>query len=279
MKKPKTPGPIDDKAHVHKLVIGARLPPIADLPRFVNAIQNMVWAYVHAGSIPDDNVVHHQIRALYYAVRRFRFGEAARRIDELSPRTRDYINKRAERPSIPWKLPASNALRDTATRDEARETILSLLSRGGEWQEGRRRNGVRQMQWVPILCAPALQRNPPKRQAEHDLMLMLALAYFNATGEAPAFNANYGVMAGPFVRLAMACLRLAGATAVDAVSIIRNVQWRRLSMKEQLQLREMQRELLWELFEFEMLERLLRQDDALQPALRGARSRRRQKSS
>lgn len=31
MKKPRTPGPIDDREHVERLLIAAKLPPIADM--------------------------------------------------------------------------------------------------------------------------------------------------------------------------------------------------------------------------------------------------------
>jgi hypothetical protein len=261
MKKSGGPRLIDDNEHVGRLMIEARLPPlIVDMAWLVTAVRNVALAYVDAASVPDDNVVHHEIRALYYAARRRRYSEAARLRDELSGRTRDHIDKRANLPGIPWELPSAAALLDKATREEACATIMSLLSRGGEWREGRRRGGVRTMEWAPNLHAPRLQRHPPKRQAERELILKLALVYCNATGQPAALTTNY-IPEGPFLRLAKACLELAGAKGADAVAIIKNLQWRRRSMRELLQLREMRRNLLWELLEFEALEQLLRDDD------------------
>ncbi|CAN7756370.1 hypothetical protein LJR220_002527 [Bradyrhizobium sp. LjRoot220] len=128
--------------------------------------------------------MRHEITALYYAALRRRYGEAARRIDELSPRTRTYLEKRSDRPSVSWTLPDSDALRGKATREEACRIIQGLLSRGGKWQPGRLRGDERRPQWVPELYAPTPEPHPPKRQAEHALMLALALIYWNATGRA-----------------------------------------------------------------------------------------------
>ncbi|CAN7756402.1 hypothetical protein LJR220_002528 [Bradyrhizobium sp. LjRoot220] len=60
------------------------------------------------------------------------------------------------------------------------------------------------------------------------------------------------------MRLAKTCLKLVGSAAADAVSIIRTVQWQRLSVHVVFELRTMRRELMWELFEFDQQERHLR---------------------
>ena len=247
MKTPEPPDPIDDMEHVQELLTAARLPPIYDMPRFVTAVQNAVRVYVRARATPDNNAVHHEIRALYFAAWRRRFGEAARRLDKLSAPTRRYINKRA----VSLTLPDFAALLDKATRDEAREAILNLLARGGAWEEGRRRGGDRPKRWVPNLCAPTLDEHSPKRQPEHDLLLTLALIYFNATGQPPPLITGYGDRV-PFVRLAEVCLNLAGAKGVNVFSILRTAQWRRLSMQDVLRLWQMGRELLWEQLEIDL---------------------------
>jgi hypothetical protein len=61
-------------AKVRRLVTKAqlRLPPNADLARFAAIIRCAAENYISDAGAGDDNTVHHEIRALYFAVRRRR---------------------------------------------------------------------------------------------------------------------------------------------------------------------------------------------------------------
>jgi hypothetical protein len=217
---------------VRALAAKAKLPSDADLPRFVAAIQAAAEIYIRDIGIADDNAVHHEIKALYSAANRRKYAETAERIDTLSKRTREFINKRAERPNIPWKIPAATALRKNATQDDACAAIGSLLRMGGRWELGRRRQGgKRSMSFVPVLYAPKLHKHPPKRKAERDFVMWLQVAYTEATGQMPPLTAHHD-NPGPFARMAKECLKLIGMPAADAVELINKLQGQRKKMSK-----------------------------------------------
>jgi hypothetical protein len=217
---------------VRQLAGVAKLPLDADLPCFAAAIRVAAETYIRAASIPSDNTVHREIKGLYSAAARRRHAEVAKRIDALSKRTRDFINKRSARPSIRWKIPAAAALRDEAKRDDACEAIVSLLRIGGRWEQGRRRpSGKRSMSFIPEFYAPKLQKHSPKRKAERDFVMWMQLAYLNVTEQSPPHTAHH-VNRGPFARMVKACLHLVGAQAADAVELINELQWQRRQMRK-----------------------------------------------
>jgi hypothetical protein len=216
--------------NVRQLVADAKLPfpPHADLPRFAAGIRGAAEIYISDLGAGDDNAVHHEINGLYSAAHRRSYLDAAKRIESLSKQARDFIAKRSARPSVPWKLPSSDALGRPETRDDACATIVSLLRIGGRWQEGRRRpGGKRSMTFVATLHAPTLQRNPPKRQAEYNFVMLLQVAYAEATGDAPALTVNpVEGKRGPFARLANACLKLIGAASANVDELINELNRR-----------------------------------------------------
>jgi hypothetical protein len=218
---------------VRQLASVAKMPlNAADLPRFAAAIRSTAETYIRDASIPNRNAMHHEIKALYNAAARHRCKKAADLIDTLSQPTRDFINKRSNQANIPWRLPAAAALRDKATQDAACQALVSLLSRGGRWREGRRRaGGGRPMVWKPCLYAPTLQKSPPKRKAERDFIMFLQVDYLNATGQSPPHTAHH-VNRGPFARIVKACLQLVGAQAADAVELINELQRQRAQMRK-----------------------------------------------
>lgn len=217
---------------VQQLAAEAKLPPDADLPRFAAAIRSAAEIYIRDISTADDNAVHHEIKALYSAAKRHRYAETAELIDNLSKRTREFINKRAERPSVPWKIPAAGALRNEATRDNTCAAIVSLLRIGGRWEQGRRRpGGKRSMSFVPTLYAPKLQTRPEKRKTERAFVMWLQVAYTEATGQLPSLTAN-PERPGPLARMAKACLKLVGMPAVDAVELINGLHHRRRQIRK-----------------------------------------------
>jgi hypothetical protein len=243
---------------VRQLAAEAKL-PLHDVSRISTAIRHAAESYICDANTADDNVVHHEIRTLYYAARRHRCPESARLIEALSPRTREIIAKRAARPSVPWRLPDASALHDTdeTSRLAACHDIMRLLARGGQWRKGRvRPGGDRSMMWDPILIGPTPQRRVRRRAAENSFILKLQLAHLNATGRAPPFTAHYASM-GPFIRFARACLRSVAGPAPNAIEIINQLQRRRIRLKILLQLRRAWQELLRLAEAIETLEQLL----------------------
>jgi hypothetical protein len=219
-------------AQVRQFAAKAKLPADTNLTRFAAAIRDAAMIYVRDAGTPDGNAVHHEIKALYSAASRHRYKEAAERIEALSQQTRDFINRRAERPNVPWQIPAADTLRDKATREAACQTIINLLSQGGRWREGRRRTGgERSMVWEPKLYAPTLQKRPPKRKAERDFVMWLQIAFLDATEQSPPHTAHH-VNPGPFARMVKTCMRLI-APAADTVKIINELQRQRREKKKQ----------------------------------------------
>lgn len=217
---------------VRQLAADAKLPLDDGLPPFAAAIRIAAETYIRDANIPSDNAVHREIKALYNAAAKRRHAEVAERIDALSNRTRDFINKRSAMPSIPWKIPAAAALRNEAKRDDACATIASLLRIGGRWKQGRRRpSGKRSMSFIPELYAPKLQKHLPKRKAERDFVMWMQLAYLNATEQSPPHTAHH-VNRGPFARMVKACLQLVGAQAADVVELINELQRQRRQMRK-----------------------------------------------
>jgi hypothetical protein len=214
----------DDR--VRQLAAEAKLPSNADLPRFAAAIRDAAAIYIRDVSTSDDNAVHHEIKALYGAAARRRYADAAERIANLSKRTRDFISKRGERPSVPWKLPDADTLRNEATRDDACAAIVSLLRIGGRRQEGRRRpGGKRSMTFTATLHAPKLQKHPQKRQAERNFVMSLQLAYTEATGQLPSLTVN-PERPGPFAKMAKVCLKSIGMPAAGVIELISELDCR-----------------------------------------------------
>jgi hypothetical protein len=206
--------------NVGRLVADAKLPfpPRADLPRFAADIRCAAER-----CIADLNSVHDEIKGLYSAANRRRYLDAAERLERLSKQARDFIGKRSARPTVPLELPSSDALRHPETQDEACAAIVSLLRIGGRWQEGRRRpGGKRSMTFVATLHAPP---PPPKRQAELNFVMLLQVAYAEATGKPPALTVN-PQRPGPFARLAKACLRFIGAASVDVNDLVNELNRR-----------------------------------------------------
>jgi hypothetical protein len=120
-----------DMAHQGRWKLGADAVPV-----FARALRQLAESLILQLAAADDNTVHHEINGLYNDAARHRCAGAAKRRETLSPQARHCIAKREALPTVPWRLPDAAALRDI--RIAACETIRSLLSRGGQYQEGRR---------------------------------------------------------------------------------------------------------------------------------------------
>jgi hypothetical protein len=212
---------IFEDACIDALAVIGRLPAGADRKRFAEGVREAARIYARDSRIPTDNELNAEIAALYRAAERKRYGEVAKLLEQLSPRTRKLLNKREV------QLPASEDLRDATRQGKACEIISRLCQYGGEYGEGRRRpSGKRSRTWQPRLVAPQPRRNFPRRDAERDFVMWLQLAWLEATGERPSLAAN-PERPGPFARMARKCLALVGAGHADVVGLINELNKRR----------------------------------------------------
>jgi hypothetical protein len=242
------------------------MPSGADINGFGEGIKDAVRVYAQQARIPDDNELHAEIEKLYRAAERRQHKVVADCLRELSPRARELLTQRAERISrshnykskqrrdrpkvsvtnrrgeivtrtsaAPRKiaLPAPGDLLDESLRDVACETIMSLCSFGGRFVEGRRRPSGKRSRpaFQPFRYAPEPRRNFSKRDAERKFVMLLRITWMIATGTEPARTAHHAQEfrrdEGPFARLVRECLRLVGATKVDPVELINELDRRR----------------------------------------------------
>jgi hypothetical protein len=224
---------IFDDARIAKLADIGRLPPDANREPFAEGVRKAAIIYARDARIPTDNKLNAEIAALYRAAERKQCGQIAASLEELSPKARKLLSKRATRLSL--QLPASEALRDTAQQKAACDTVLKLCQHGGSYGKGRRRSsGKRSRTWRPLLHAPKPSRNFPKRDAELNFIMWLQAAWLESAGELPNLAARRALnreIRGPFARMAAECLRLVGAGHADAVGLINELNRRRIQSR------------------------------------------------
>jgi hypothetical protein len=209
---------IFDDACIDKLAAIARLPAGADRKRFADGVREAARVYARDVRIPTSNQLHDEIAGLYRAADRKECEQVAALLEQLSPKARELLSKRATRLSL--ELPASEDLRDPTRQQKACEAVLSLSQYGGEYIESRRRpSGKRSRTWRPLLYAPQLRRNFPKRDAELNFIMWLQIGWLEATGKRPSLAANPD-RPGPFARTVRECLELVGAKHADPVGLI-----------------------------------------------------------
>jgi hypothetical protein len=193
---------------------------------------------------PNPNEIRREIAAHYAAALRQQHERVVTLAETLSPAACAYLATRQERPGLRaagLRLPTLEALRDPARRDEACERVARICRIGGRIVAGRMRPpGVRERRAAQIegrpskgkqsrtfqakLHAPAPLYSLPKRPAVQMLVLRLALAWQQATGEPPARTARRGKF-GPFTRLVAACLPLMGVRHVSITRLINETRW------------------------------------------------------
>jgi hypothetical protein len=226
----------DDKCIRQLVRIDGRL-RTANIPVFAAGVLEAAEVFVRDASATNDNEVHYEVdkllRAAERAIRARKRKDAACekvavQIEGLSGRTRELLNERG-------MLPSPEILRDPATRGAACEAITSLCRIGAYWQEGRRRpGGKRSMTMVSLLHAPTLKQRPARREAHLNFMMMLRLAYLEATGKPPPATAHPG-RPTPFAQIAQICLDKLRAGA-NAIELINRLQRRRKDKEERQRL-------------------------------------------
>ncbi len=182
----------DDKC-IGKLASLAKLPANADIKAFAAGVREAAQIFTREAQIPNANELHSEISELHDAAERRRYDQAANLLANLSPRAREMVMERAVRPSLKTELPSAEALRDVRRREAACAKIATLCRIGGRLVPGRRRPGGKQSRPVmrPLLYAPEPRRNFSRRDAERDFVMWLSIAYYEATGTAPARTARH----------------------------------------------------------------------------------------
>jgi hypothetical protein len=215
-----------------------RLPADCDLQLFGDHVRAAVTGYARDKRVLSLQDQQKQIRDIarlidHCARRVSAFEGLAQAIGSLDPEVRHLwvLRQSAVADRMPsWRIPEPSELRDPATRYRAAQGLKSLITVGGAWIEGRKRqSGHRSRTWQPNFQAPAPV--PGRRQArlaaERTLVLKLQLAVHAAGGQPPV-TAHHD-KPGPFARMVAEVLKLVGAAGAAtaqgmAVQLINDVQ-------------------------------------------------------
>lgn len=219
---------IFDDARVDELAAG-RLPAAADRKCFAEGVREAARIYAQEARAPTVNELRAEIATLHAAAERKRCGQVADLLEKLSSKASELLSKRAARLSL--ELPTSDDLRDPPRQQDASEAVLRLCQYGGHYDESRRRpSGKRSRTWRPFLVAPEPRRHVPKRDAELNFIMLLQVAWLEATGKQPSLAAN-PARPGPFAQIVGKCLELVGASHADAVGLINELNRRRIQSR------------------------------------------------
>jgi hypothetical protein len=197
----------------------SKLPEGADIEKFGERIKEDARIYARDAGEPSNNELHDEIKALHDASEKKVFERVAYLIEHLSPRARSELVGRSKRRTPGAGFPQSNDLRVIDQREAVCATIASLCRMGGSYVEGRMRpSGKRSRTWQWLYYAPELRRHFPKRSAERDFVMHLAITWCEITGKRPP-KFVYQQGPGPFARMVQKCFTLSGSAA-NAVNLI-----------------------------------------------------------
>ncbi len=250
---------------IRKLARIGKLPPDADVEAFGAAVRDAARIFARDVRIPNSNELHDEIATLYRAADRRLFEQVADLVERLSPKARELLCGRANRighknvsavisppvtavgrdgeiltrvsrAPLRFPLPTPSDLRDEASREAACEVVARLCWMGCQFVEGRRRPSGKQSRHIarPLLFAPKPRRHFPRRDAERNFVMLLSIAWVEATGVAASRTARHRDASrniGPFARFVRECLQLVGAKDADAVELINELHRRRRAME------------------------------------------------
>ena len=94
-----------------------------------------------------------------------------------------------------------------------------------------RPSGKRSRTWQWLYYAPELSRHFPKRSAERDFVMHLAITWCEMTGKLPP-KVVHQESPGPFARMVQKCLRLSGSAANAVNPVTHNSRALELSPEE-----------------------------------------------
>jgi hypothetical protein len=170
-----------------------------------------------------------EVTKLHRAAERQQHDHLASLIEKLSPQARCLLNDRGARPTLKLTLPGPEALRG-GQHAKACTIIAKLTAIGGHYIPGRKRpTGKRsRATWLPLLHAPESSRHFRRRDAERYFIIMVQVAWTEATGDLPSLTARSGML-GPFAKMVRECLTCVGARHADVVGLLNDVNSARLS--------------------------------------------------
>jgi hypothetical protein len=217
---------IFDDACIDRLAAIGPLPAGADRKRFAEGVREATRIYAREARAPNVNELRAEIAALHAAAERRRCGQVADLLEKLSAKASRLLIKRATR--LGFELPASGDLRRPPQQTKACEAVLKLCQYGGRYVEGRRRSPgtPSRSTWRPLLVAPEPARHVLKRDAEQNFVMLLQVAWLEATGKPPSLTAS-ATKPGPFVRMVAESLKLVGARHANGAELINRLNNRR----------------------------------------------------
>lgn len=207
-------------ARIKEIAKLAKLPKDADLEHFRKNIRQDARAYCRAAGEPSANELHNEIKALHNAANKNLFEKVAGLIAHLSPSARAVLVGRWEQRHHDIRFPEPIDLITADQREAACVKIASLCRIGGQKIEGRMRpSGKHSSTWQWLYYAPGLSRHFPKRPAEYQFVMHLAITWYEITGKsAPRFTRQGSH--GPFARMVEKCLRLCGGPAANVTNLV-----------------------------------------------------------
>jgi hypothetical protein len=207
-------------ARIKELAKLAKLPKDADLEKFRKNIRQDARIYCRAARVPSDNELHKEIKALHHAADKNLFEKVAGLIENLSPRALSELGGRWEQRHHGIRFPEPSDLITADHREAACVKIASLCRMGGKYIEGRMRpSGKHSWTWQWLYYAPGLSRNFPKRSAEYQFVMHLAITWYEMTGKsAPRFTRQGSP--GPFARMVHKCIKLCEGPAANAINLV-----------------------------------------------------------
>jgi hypothetical protein len=225
----KVPVVFDDSC-IKQLAALSELPSNADKARFGQSIRDAVLIYLRDASVPNHNDINREIAKLHQAAHHCRYAKAESILMALSAEARQLLSRRRNHPGTAL-LSDPSPLRDPVLQKASAGQLAAICRIGAPWGglaiEGRKRTGGHRSKTFTVhLYAPPASSNFEKRAAERTFLMWLRVAWSDATGEIQrAFTAHYD-HPGPFALFVRECLKLAGATHVDAIGLINDARER-----------------------------------------------------
>jgi hypothetical protein len=215
-----------DDSCIARLASIGKLPVHADKQRFAESVRVSARIYARDAREPNENELHAEIATLHRAAEQHDYERVAKLLAVLTPRSRERLSDRGKQLGFELGAPTSEALSDTALRDEACTAVARLCRAGGGYVEGRLRpSGRRSQTWRWVLHAPQPRRHSAKREAELGFVMNLRLAWLESSGGSPSRTAHR-TNPGPFAKLAQECLALVGAKHANAINLINELDRR-----------------------------------------------------
>jgi len=222
---------MDDDRTIEIAIEAARLPASVNRDALKRGVRDTIEAARNADA--EVRVIRNAIEGLRSYAKKVADGQKkylpmlAERLGELPERARQLLVDRAELLSrrrqlrIPVQLPTRAEVENPSSMVAAAKRILILTQIGGVLKKGRLRPGGKRSRPTvePVLYAPAPRQSRPRNEAARNLVMSLALAWTEASGDEPPYSVHPATP-GPFARFTRAILDILNMRHVDAVKLV-----------------------------------------------------------